>query len=93
MTGDDAPIDDSAAGSPIRVDVLRRLAEQAMNDHEFREVARDDLDLALARWGYDLSGPERDLVHRFRASLADARVDLDLVAEFGDDQLRRLLDR
>ena len=30
----------------VRIEVLRRLAEQAMNDVEFRSVARDDLEQA-----------------------------------------------
>lgn len=75
----------------VRVEVLRRLAEQAMNDADFRAVAREDLDRALDRWDYDLNPCELALVRRFRASLAEARIDLDLVADFGDDQLRRLL--
>lgn len=95
-----APVSEQAAGgeagaagapSGVRVDVLRRLAEQAMSDADFRAVARDDLPGALARWGYDLNPAELALVTRFRASLADANIDLDLVADFGDERLRRLL--
>lgn len=82
---------ESRAGDAVRVDVLRRLAELAMSDEDFRAVARDDLDAALERWGYDLNPAELKLVHRFRASLADANIDLDLVADFGEERLRRLL--
>lgn len=79
------------AGDTVRVDVLRRLAEVAMTDAEFRAVARDDLEAALVRWGYVLNPAELALVQRFRASLADANIDLDLVADFGEERLRRLL--
>lgn len=79
------------AGDTVRVDVIRRLAEVAMSDAEFRAVARDDLDAALDRWGYELNPAELALVRRFRASLADAHIDLDLVADFGEERLRRLL--
>jgi len=71
-------------GTEIRADLLQRLAEQAMNDREFRALARVDLDAALAAHGYELNERELLLVRRFRASLADAGVDLDLVAE-GDE--------
>jgi len=71
----------------IRVPLLKRLAEQAMSDGEFRAVARDDLDGALARYGYDLNDRERDLVFQFRAALADAGVDLNLIKELDVDQL------
>ncbi len=81
----------AGAADAVRVDVLRRLAEIAMTDAEFRAVARDDLDAALDRWGYQLNPAELALVRRFRASLADANIDLDLVADFGDERLRRLL--
>ncbi|MCC6312498.1 MAG: hypothetical protein IT337_00695 [Thermomicrobiales bacterium] len=75
----------------IRVDLLRRLAEQAMTDAEFRAVARDDLAGALERYGYDLNAHEMSLVTTFRASLADAGIDLDLARELGEDQVLRLL--
>ncbi|CAA9545109.1 MAG: hypothetical protein AVDCRST_MAG19-391 [uncultured Thermomicrobiales bacterium] len=65
----------------VRVEVLRRLAEQAMSDPSFRAQARDDLDAALVAHGYELNERELTLVRRFRESLADAGVDLDLVAE------------
>ena len=64
---------------PVRVEVLRRLAEQAMDDADFRADARDDLTGALRRHGYDLNDDELALVLRFRASLAQSGLDLDLV--------------
>lgn len=69
----------------VRVELLRRLAEQAMTDPAFRAMARDDLDRALSAHGYDLNERELALVRRFRATLADAGVDLDLVAESGEE--------
>lgn len=60
----------------IRLEVLRRLAEQAMNDAEFRAVARHDLLGALDRYGYQLNERELALVMRFRAALEEAGVDL-----------------
>jgi hypothetical protein len=60
----------------VRFEVLRRLAEQAMSDPAFREIARDDLDGALRLYGYDLNEHEMRLVLRFRAALADAGIDL-----------------
>ena len=77
----------------IRVELLKRLAEQAMSDRAFRAVARDDLTAALATYGYDLNERELALVMRFRASLADAGVDLDLVDTITDEQLTLLLGR
>ena len=71
----------------IRVPLLKKLAEQAMSDGEFRAVARDDLDGALVRYGYDLNDRERALVFQFRAALADAGVDLNLIKELDVDQL------
>jgi hypothetical protein len=82
----------SDAGA-VRIEVLQRLAEQAMNDAEFRAVARDDLPGALERYGYDLTAQEMALVLRFRRSLEDAGVDLDLVDGMGDDRLAQVLDR
>ena len=84
---DDPPTGDDE----IRVDLLKRLAEQAMSDRAFRAVARDDLGAALAAYGYELNERELALVTRFRASLADAGVDLDLVDTITDEQLARLL--
>lgn len=77
----------------IRIDVLQRLAEQAMSDPEFRNDASDDLPSALVKYGYDLTPEEMALVLRFRRSLADAGVDLDLVSGMGEDQLGALLER
>jgi hypothetical protein len=62
----------------IRMDVLRRLAEQAMSDLDFRAVARHDLLAALAQYGYDLNERELALVLRFRDALEEAGVDLNL---------------
>lgn len=64
------------AASEIRVPILKRIAEQAMSDAEFRSAAADDLDAALAEYGYELNERELDLVHKFRATLAEAGVDL-----------------
>jgi hypothetical protein len=83
----------SREDGPIRIEVLQRLAEQAMTDAVFRADAVEDLPGALARHGYDLSASELALVLRFRRSLADAGVDLDLVAGMGDEQLAAILDR
>jgi hypothetical protein len=60
----------------IRMDVLRRLAEQAMSDLDFRAVARHDLLAALDQYGYDLNERELALVLRFRDALEEAGVDL-----------------
>lgn len=75
----------------IRVDVLRRLAEQAMTDAEFRAAARDDLVGALESAGYWLNHDEMSLVLMFRQTLADAGVDLDLAADMGIDRARQML--
>ena len=77
-------------GEP-RVELLKRLAEQAMSDPEFRAKASADLDGALAEYDYALNPREYALVERFRKSLADAGVDLDLVNEIPDEQLTRFL--
>ncbi len=71
----------------IRIEILQQLAEQAMTDATFRAEASADLPSALEKYGYDLLPQELALVLRFRRSLADAGVDLDLVAGMGDDQL------
>jgi hypothetical protein len=78
---------------PVRIDVLQRLAEQAMSDPTFRDEARDDLPATLRKYGYDLTPQELALVLRFRRSLADAGVDLDLVDGKSDDRLADVLDR
>jgi hypothetical protein len=77
----------------VRIEVLQRLAEQAMNDAAFRNAAREDLPGALERYGYELTGQEMALVLRFRRSLEDAGVDLDLVDGMGDARLAQVLDR
>lgn len=71
----------------VRIPLLMQLAEQAMSDPEFRSVARDDLDRALAQYGYDLNGRERTLVFRFRAALEEAGIDLDLIKELDMHEL------
>lgn len=84
----------------VRMSVLKRLAEQAMSDQQFRAVAGQDLDEALRTHGYDLNPKERDLVGRFREALEEAGVDLFLKDEisldgiFDDatsDELERML--
>ena len=84
-------MDHPSAGDEIRGDLIKRLAEQAMSDRAFRSAARDDLPGALLAYGYDLNDRELALVTRFRASLADAGVDLDLVDTLSEEQLARLL--
>jgi hypothetical protein len=79
--------------NPVRIEVLQRLAEQAMADPEFRADANENLPEALVKHGYELTPQELALVLRFRRSLADAGVDLDLVAGMGDQQLTDVLDR
>lgn len=71
----------------IRLPLLKRLAEQAMADAAFREVARDDLSLALKQFGYDLNDRERAFVFRFRQALEEANVDLKLAKEVDLDAL------
>lgn len=77
--------------SAIRIEILQQLAEQAMSDPAFRADAADDLPAALVKYGYQLSSEEMALVLRFRRSLSDAGVDLDLVSGLGEDQLANLL--
>jgi hypothetical protein len=77
----------------VRVDVLQRLAEQAMSDPAFRAVARDDLDAALKQWGYDLNSREMMLVTRFRAALEEAGIDLFLEESTDLVDLAPILDR
>jgi hypothetical protein len=71
----------------IRLPLLKRLAEQAMTDAVFREVARDDLAAALDQFGYDLNERERAFVFRFRQALEEANVDLMLAKEVDLDAL------
>ncbi len=73
------------ADEEVRVPVLRRLAEQAMSDPDFRAVARADLDEALSTYGYDLNPAEHALVLRFRSTLEEAGVDLFLTPELSMD--------
>ena len=75
----------------LRIELLRQLAELAMSDAEFRAKANVDLERALTDYGYDLNPRELALVLRFRKSLADAGVDLDLVKEIPEEQLTRFL--
>ncbi len=82
-----------AAHDEARTDVLKRLAEQAMSDPVFRAAARDDLDAALTAYGYNLNERERALVVQFRATLADAGVDLFLTEPITEDQIALLLGR
>jgi hypothetical protein len=74
----------------IRMDVLQRLAEQAMSDPEFRAVARHDLTAALEQYGYDLNDGEIALVMRFRAALEEAGVDLFLAEKLGPEYVEQL---
>jgi hypothetical protein len=76
----------------VRIEVLQRLAEQAMSDPAFRDEAREDLPGALLRNGYELTPQELSLVLRFRRSLEDAGVDLDLVTGMGDERLAGVLE-
>lgn len=74
----------------IRIDVLQRLAEQAMSDPDFRAVARHDLQGALRQFGYDLNDSEMELVLAFRRSLADAGIDLFLTEKITPDQIAQI---
>lgn len=71
----------------IRLPLLKRLAEQAMTDADFRNVAREDLSQALIQFGYDLNERERAFVFRFRQALEEANVDLQLAKEIDLDAL------
>jgi len=83
----------SPEDGPVRIDVLQRLAEQVMTDTNFRDEAREDLPATLLKYGYDLTPQELALVLRFRRSLADAGVDLDLVDGKSDERLAEVLER
>jgi hypothetical protein len=72
-------------GHEIRLPLLKRLAEQAMSDPDFRVAARGDLDAALQEYGYHLNEAELPLVRSFRDALAEAGVDLSLAAELSLD--------
>ena len=69
----------------VRLDVMRRLAEQAMTDTAFRDVARNDLSAALAQFGYELNEKELELVLAFRSALAAAGIDLFLDERFSPE--------
>ncbi len=69
----------------VRLDVMRRLAEQAMTDTAFRDVARHDLNAALVQFGYDLNDKELELVLAFRSALAAAGIDLFLDERFSPE--------
>jgi hypothetical protein len=83
----------SPEDSAIRIEVLQRLAEQAMSDPDFRANAAADLPQALEKHGYQLTSQEMALVLRFRRSLAEAGVDLNLVDGIGDEKIAGILDR
>jgi hypothetical protein len=74
----------------VRIDVLQRLAEQAMSDPDFRAVARHDLPGALAQYGYELNEHEKELVFRFRAALEEANVDLALAEMLGPEYVEQI---
>lgn len=74
----------------VRIDVLQRLAEQAMSDLDFRAVARHDLEGALRQFGYDLNDAEMALVLSFRRALADAGIDLFLTERVTPEQLEAI---
>ena len=77
-------------GADVRIDVLQRLAEQAMSDLDFRAVARHDLEGALKQFGYDLNESEMELVLAFRRSLAEAGIDLFLEERVTPEQLETI---
>jgi len=54
----------------VREDVLRELASQAVRDPDFLGQARQNLESALARHGYRLSGEEMRLVEDLRRRTA-----------------------
>jgi len=89
MTEFDFNLDDSE----IRMEVLQRLAEQAMSDPDFRAVARHDLMGALKQYGYNLNERELALVLRFRAALEEAGVDLFLAEKLGPEYVEQLRGR
>jgi hypothetical protein len=81
----------SPQDSAIRIEILQQLAEQAMSDPAFRAEASADLPTALEKYGYELLPQELALVLRFRRSLADAGVDLDLVSGMSEEQVGELV--
>ncbi|MDQ3524929.1 MAG: hypothetical protein M3451_07745 [Chloroflexota bacterium] len=50
-------------------------------------MARDDMELALVQFGYELNDRERAFVFRFRQALEEANVDLKLAKEVDLDAL------
>jgi hypothetical protein len=81
-----------SSGESVRMPVLQRLAEQAMGDQAFRDVARHDLLGALRQFGYDLNDTELALVLRFRDALEEAGVDLFLKGELDPSSMGMLHD-
>jgi hypothetical protein len=81
------------ADDDVRIDLLTRLAEQAMTDDAFRMEAGKDLEAALAAHGYDLNDREMALVSRFRATLEEAGIDLSLGHPIDRAHLEALLAR
>lgn len=75
------------AQNELRVPVLKRIAEQAMSDEDFRRAAAADLDSALLQWGYELYPRELELVHKFRTTLAEAGIDLMLAKNMDLDSI------
>jgi len=86
-----AMVDVTPPEDEIRLPLLQQLAEQAMSDPAFREIARDDLGAALDAHGYRLNERELALVMRFRAALAEAGVDLFLDDAVNDERLAQVL--
>ncbi|MEJ7762013.1 MAG: hypothetical protein WKF80_04400 [Thermomicrobiales bacterium] len=80
-----------SADDEVRIDLLTRLAEQAMTDVAFRAEARDDLSGALAHHGYALNEREMALVSEFRASLDAAGIDFFLAHPLDRDQIEAIL--
>ena len=74
----------------VRIEVLRRLAEQAMTDLDFRAVARNDLNAALEQFDYHLTPSEMTLVLKFRDVLEEAGLDLFLTGKL-DKRAEKLL--
>ncbi len=79
------------ADDEVRIDLLTRLAEQAMTDAAFRVEAREDLNAALIAHGYDLNDREMVLVSQFRATLEEAGIDLSLEHPIDRAHLEALL--
>ena len=54
----------------MRDEVLMDLVDRAMNDQEFRDRARGDLEGTLRAYGYDLTPEELAAVKEFHAQAA-----------------------